>query len=89
MTEAIDLTNSDRQTVLGLLKRHIPNVTVWAYGSRVKWAARPQSDLDLVAFASAKQKTSLLNLREALEESNLRFPVDLLIWDELTRLLSA
>ena len=83
MTDAIDISVGDHKLVLGLLKQHLPNVVVWAYGSRVKWTARPQSDLDLVAFASCEQKAAVFNLREALEESSLPFPVDLFIWDEL------
>ena len=51
MTDAIDISVGDHKLVLGLLKQHLPNVAVWAYGSRVKWTARPQSDLDLVAFS--------------------------------------
>ena len=83
MTNAIDISVGDHKLVLGLLKKHLPNVAVWAYGSRVKWTARPQSDLDLVAFASCEQETAIFNLREALEESSLPFSVDLFIWDEL------
>ena len=83
MTDAIDISVGDHKLVLGLLKQHLPNVAVWAYGSRVKWTARPQSDLDLVAFVSCEQKAAVFNLREALEESSLPFPVDLFIWDEL------
>ena len=83
MTDAIDISVGDHKLVLGLLKQHLPNVAVWAYGSRVKWTARPQSDLDLVAFASCEQEAAVFNLREALEESSLPFPVDLFIWDEL------
>ncbi len=84
MTDAIDISVDDHKLVLGLLKQHLPNVVVWAYGSRVKWTARPQSDLDLVAFTSREQKAAVFNLREALEESSLPFPVDLFIWDELS-----
>ena len=83
MTNAIDISVGEHKLVLGLLKQHLPNVAVWAYGSRVKWTARPQSDLDLVAFASCEQEAAVFNLREALEESSLPFPVDLFIWDEL------
>ena len=83
LTDAIDIGVGDHKLVLGLLKQHLPNVTVRAYGSRVKWTARPQSALDLVAFASCEQKAAVFNLREALEESSLPFPVDLFIWDEL------
>ena len=83
MTDAIDISVGDHKLILGLLKQYLPNVSVWAYGSRVKWTARPQSDLDLVAFVSCEQKAAVFNLREALEESSLPFPVDLFIWDEL------
>ena len=38
---AIDLTADQRRTVLALLRRHLPNTAVWAYGSRVKWTSRP------------------------------------------------
>ena len=83
MSDAIDIGVGDYKLVLGLLKQHLPNVAVWAYGSRVKWTARPQSDLDLVAFTSCEQEAAVFNLREALEESSLPFSVDLFIWDEL------
>ena len=53
---AIDITAEQRKTVLSLLEKHLPNTTAWVYGSRAKWTARPQSDLDMVVFAiRAKQ----------------------------------
>ncbi len=83
VTGAIDITGDQRKTILGLLKMYLPNVTVWAYGSRVKWTARPQSDLDMVAFASLDQKRQVSDLVEAFEESTLPFRVDLFVWDEV------
>ena len=80
---AIDLTAGQRRTVLALLNRHLPNTTVWAYGSRVKWTSHPASDLDLVAFAEPKQGARVAELREAFDESNLPFRVDLFIWDDV------
>ena len=80
---AIDIDILERTTIQRMLGRHLPGVTVWAYGSRVRWNARPQSDLDLVAFAPPEQRDAVLQLREAFEESSLPFTVDLLIWDEL------
>lgn len=77
----IDITADQRKTILALLKRHLPNTTAWVYGSRVKWTARPQSDLDLVVFAKPEQERRVSELREAFEESNLPFRVDLFIWD--------
>ena len=80
---AIDMNDQDRATVLELLGRYLPDVTVWAYGSRVRWNARPQSDLDLVVFAPPEQRGAVSQLREAFEESSLPFSVDLLVWDDL------
>jgi predicted nucleotidyltransferase len=68
-----------------ILDRCIPDATVWAYGSRVTGTARPNSDLDLVAFTGPTQAAQLSELREELSESNLPFIVDLHVWDEIPR----
>ena len=83
MNTAIDLTAEQRRTVLALLNRYLPNTTVWAYGSRVKWTSQPASDLDLVAFAEPGQSARLAELREAFDESDLPFRVDLFVWDDV------
>ena len=80
---AIDITTEERQTVLALLQRHLPGTAAWVYGSRVKWTSRPQSDLDLVVFATPEQRPQVGDLREAFEESNLPFRVDLFVWDDV------
>ena len=77
----IDITTEQRATVLALLKRHLPATTAWVYGSRAKWTARPHSDLDLVVFATPEQHNQVGALREAFEESNLPFRVELFVWD--------
>lgn len=79
----IDITSSQRKTVLALIQQYLPGVAVWAYGSRVKWTSRPRSDLDLVAFVPPEQKDRVGDLREAFEESDLPFKVDLFVWDEV------
>lgn len=83
MTDAIDLTPEQRKTLNDLLRRFLPGVVVWAYGSRVKWTARPSSDLDLVAFTTPAQRSHVADLKDALAESNLPFPVDLHVWDDV------
>ncbi len=80
---AIDITAEQRKTVLALLEKHLPNTAAWVYGSRAKWTSRPQSDLDLVVFATPEENGRVSDLREAFEESNLPFRVDLFIWDEV------
>jgi hypothetical protein len=44
------------------------------YGSRVKWTARPNSNLDLVAFATPAQRPQMAELKDTMAESNLPFP---------------
>ena len=83
MNQAIDINAGQRKTILGLLGRYLPNTTAWVYGSRVKWTSRPQSDLDMVVFASPEQERQVFDLREAFEESNLPFRVDLFVWDSV------
>jgi len=79
----LDITEKERALLADLLLRHLPGVAVWAYGSRVRGRSRPNSDLDLVAFAAADQMVELGELREALQESDLPFLVDLHRWEEL------
>ena len=81
--QALDVTPDQRRILLDLLNDYLPGVTVWAYGSRIKGTVRPQSDLDLAVFASTDQKRSVAAIKEALEESQLPFRVDLFVWDEI------
>ena len=80
---ALDIKPEQRRQVVGLLARHLPGASVWAYGSRVQGTARPHSDLDLVVFVSPRQRLQVEDLREAFEESELPFRVDLHVWEEL------
>ncbi|GHU60688.1 hypothetical protein FACS189445_0700 [Spirochaetia bacterium] len=77
----IDLKPGDRDILVSLIGQFLPHSTVWAFGSRIKGNARPWSDLDLVVFTKTEQRPQISLLKEALEESNLSFRVDLLEWD--------
>ena len=79
----IDLRADQHREVARLLQRYLPDTGVWAYGSRVKGAARPVSDLDLVSFASAGRQETVSRLREAFDESALPFRVDLFVWGKV------
>lgn len=83
MIPNIDVTADQRRLILDLLEKYLPNVMVWVYGSRVKGTTRKHSDLDMVVFTSQGQKMHVADLKEALEESNLPFRVDLFCWDEV------
>ncbi|NOQ77584.1 MAG: nucleotidyltransferase domain-containing protein [Methylococcaceae bacterium] len=67
------------------LKQYLPNTEVWAYGSRVKGTASSYSDLDLVAFTCSSQQSAVFDLKEAFEESDLPFRVDLFSWGEIPK----
>ncbi len=82
-TKTIDITDAQKTILKAMLQRYLPGTAVWAYGSRVAGKARPSSDLDIVAFAEPSQMAEISELREALEESNLPFRVDLFIWEQI------
>ncbi len=79
----IDLTSQDLLILQTLLNHYLPNTLVWAFGSRVKFTAKPTSDLDLVAFINKDKEINFFDLKEALEESDLPFRVDLHNWYDL------
>ena len=80
---SIDISGEQREAILTLLERHLPGTAAWVYGSRTKWTSRPQSDLDLVVFSTPEQRVQVGALRDAFEESDLPFRVDLFVWDDV------
>ena len=80
---ALQISEKEKALLLKLLRRHLPGVGAWAYGSRVGAKNSPSSDLDLVVFAETEQSRQVSDLRESLEESDLPFRVDLFVWEEL------
>jgi predicted nucleotidyltransferase len=83
MNRVIDISDEQRQLLLDIVRQYIPDATVRAYGSRVRGTARTYSDLDLVAFTPREENRLISELKEALDESNLPFLVDLHVWDEI------
>jgi predicted nucleotidyltransferase len=82
-TENIDIAPADLALLRSLLQQYLPDTAVWAHGSRVTKQAQSCSDLDLVVFSGAEQRPQISLLKEAFEESNLPFRVDLLEWETL------
>ena len=81
--DSLVLRPAERRTVVTLLGRYLPNIEVWAYGSRTNGNAVDASDLDLVALSDAEQEPLLDAIREAFEESDLGFRVDIMGWGAL------
>lgn len=66
-----------------LLAQYVPDMTVWAYGSRVQGTAHTSSDVDLV-IRNPKDLTqpqkNLMSLRSAFRDSILPITVDVQDW---------
>lgn len=60
----------------------LQNHPVWIFGSRAKGTARKYSDLDLL-FGEGLTLEQISEIREALENSNLLFKVDLVREEDL------
>ncbi|MFZ5594785.1 MAG: nucleotidyltransferase family protein [Pseudomonadota bacterium] len=79
----LDLPQKYLQQVRALLRAHVPDAEVWAYGSRVSGGGHEASDLDLVLRNPqnlSEETRSLAELKEAFSESNLPIRVDVLDW---------
>jgi len=77
----IDVTAEQWAIIAAILQRHVPNNTVWAFGSRAKYTAKPYSDLDLAIESKAGLSLSLIAaLEHDFSESDLPFKVDIADW---------
>jgi predicted nucleotidyltransferase len=77
----IDINPRYLEIVKAILKSHVPDAEVRAFGSRVTGTAKDHSDLDLaVVGAGPMDFRSTALLEEAFEESDLPFRVDVVDW---------
>lgn len=75
-----------RRIVLDVLDTHMPaGAAVWVFGSRANGRARRYSDLDLAIDAGRRltiDETAVL--REAFDESDLPYRVDIVDWQAIS-----
>lgn len=86
MTEQLHLLPRHREQLNRLLKCYLPDVEVWAYGSRVNGKSHDASDLDLVLRAAELQEiplTVLTSFRKALQESSIPILVEFQDWGRI------
>jgi predicted nucleotidyltransferase len=77
----IDVSPEDWLIVRDILRRHIPDSEVWAFGSRAARTARTYSDLDLAIIGETPLPFAITGaLAEDFSESDLPFRVDLVDW---------
>lgn len=74
----IDIAPNDLKTVQAILREHVPEYEVRAFGSRVQQTAKKTSDLDLAVVADKPLDAArMADLREAFSQSALPFKVDI------------
>ena len=74
----IDISQEGWLILQRILKKHIPNHEVWAFGSRAKWTAKEFSDLDIAIQTVTPLDPSLIAaMKEDFQESELPFKVDI------------
>lgn len=84
VNQSISITSAQQKLLIEMLNNFLPNVQVWAFGSRVKGNSRPDSDLDLVVFSTPEQSAAVNALKDAFDESSLPFRVDVLVWNDIS-----
>ena len=81
----LDISPTHMDFIKSILKRHVPESRIWAFGSRSKGMAKETSDLDLVIVADTKTPSMTLTLLKSdFEESDLPFKVDILDWQSIS-----
>lgn len=86
MTERLHLRPRHRAKLESLLREHLPDVEVWAYGSRVNGQSHDGSDLDLVLRGPGLEKVDvsvLDDFTQALHDSTIPFLVEARDWARL------
>ena len=85
MTDGLELPLRYRDQLEALLHEHVPDVEVWAYGSRVNGRGHEASDLDLVLRSPTLEPLGggFLDLLEAIEKSNIPILIQAHDWSRL------
>ncbi|NNJ84274.1 MAG: nucleotidyltransferase domain-containing protein [Gammaproteobacteria bacterium] len=77
----LDVRQDHLVIIREILRRHVPDRAVWAFGSRVRGTARTASDLDLCIGGDKPMGFErLARLRDAFSASVLPFRVDVVAW---------
>ena len=77
----IDILPDEWRIVRNILRKHVPNQEVWAFGSRARRSGWTYSDLDLVIITATPLSSKIQGeMAEEFSESDLPFRVDILDW---------
>src|SRR6218665_68314 len=79
--QLLDVRADHLELVQRILQQHVPDAEVWAFGSRAQWLGPEPSDPRLCTRAAVALSFEQMGLlREAFEESNLPYKVDVVDW---------
>lgn len=77
----MDLKPEHHKIVCDILARYLPGREAQLFGSRANGTAKPYSDIDLVIMGDELLPvTTMRILRDAFDDSDLPFQVDLVEW---------
>lgn len=86
MTDRLRLSQRHQNVLKALLREHLPDAEVWAYGSRVDGRGHDGSDLDLVLRGPGLVEIPfdrLMDFEDAVRESAIPFLVEARDWTRL------
>jgi len=77
----LDVRPDHLEMVQAILRKWVPDIEVWAFGSRAKWLAKDYSDLDLCLVTQKPLDFAIMgHLQEDFSDSDLPYKVDLVDW---------
>ena len=81
----IDLKSEQLSLIKKILHRHVPERTIWVFGSRVDGTSKEYSDLDIAIIGTGPLPTKIFsNLKEDFAKSDLPFQVDVVDWNRIS-----
>jgi predicted nucleotidyltransferase len=81
----LDINEKHLALVKDILSKNLPGCEVRAFGSRVNGGPKKYSDLDLAVVCKGKMDRGLLSrLKQAFEESDIPFRVEVLDWHRIS-----
>lgn len=82
----IAIEQEQLEIVKEILRKYVPNSEIRIFGSRYKHTNKEYSDIDIAIVGKEKIDLSLYSkMREEFEESNLKYRVDLIDWNSISK----
>ncbi len=81
----IAIEKEQLEIVREILRKYLPDAEIRIFGSRYKHTNKEYSDIDIAIVQQEKISLELYSkLKEELEESNLKYTVDLIDWNTIS-----